>query len=137
MNKIILLVLVSISTLSYSQKIKGEYDKKSDIVSVGGEELFKVVPKSVAGQLTNMHFSITNLDDQELIYLKFNTTIYYSNGKKMNKVWYDLMFIESGNKIQKFKSGTMGAKGAMKIILKNDLIKDSKIDPVSEQKLML
>lgn len=137
MKNIFLILLIIVSSISYSQKIKGEYDKTSDIVSVNGKQLFKVVPKGVSGQLTNNHFSIQNLNDEELIYLKFNSKTSYSNGKKINKVWYDLLFIKTGNIVRKIKSGTMGAKGAMKFILKNELIKNDQVDSNSEKKIML
>jgi hypothetical protein len=103
---------------------------------VNGEAYAKLDKENAPGQLgVNKNFTISNLDGEELIYMVFTQRdIYDSYGRKTDKkeVYYVINFIGSGRSSR--IKGTMGAAGASRLVAKNNLIVDDKIDPDVERK---
>jgi hypothetical protein len=66
--------------------------------------------------------------------MKFKTEKRYNRqtGQNETKVYYDITFIGTGQQVR--RNGSLGERGAMKIVVKNKLIKDNNIDPSAEKR---
>jgi hypothetical protein len=120
----------------HGQKKKITYDKETGIIQVNGEEYAQLAKENAPGQLgINKNFTISNLEGDELIYMVFKQRSTYPNGpygKEELKPYYQMTFLESNRSSN--RNGTMSVSGAAKIVAKNDLIKDGKIDAAAEKK---
>ena len=120
----------------HGQKKKITYDKETGIIQVNGEEYAQLAKENAPGQLgINKNFTISNLEGDELIYMVFKQRSTYPNGpygKEELKPYYQMTFLESNRSSN--RNGTMSASGAAKIVAKNNLIKDGKIDAAAEKK---
>jgi hypothetical protein len=117
-----------------AQKEKITYDKETSEILVNGLAHSKMV-KTRAGIVSlNYDFSIQNFDNEELIFMKFKTEKRYNRqtGQNETKVYYDITFIGTGQQVR--RNGSLGERGAMKIVVKNKLIKDNNIDPSAEKR---
>ena len=138
MKKILITTFIVLaSTAGYAQKI--EVDKDSGLITVDGRYYDKLIKQNAPGQLViNKNFTIANLAGDELLYFVFTqeperNRYGYETGKTLT--YYTLNFINSGG-IGK-RNGTMRAKGAAKLVVKNKLIIDNQINPAAEKKFLL
>ena len=138
MKKILITTFIVLaSTAGYAQKI--EVDKDSGLITVDGRSYAKLIKENAPGQLgINKNFTIANLAGDELLYFVFTqeperNRYGYETGKTLT--YYTLNFINSGG-IGK-RNGTMRAKGAAKLVVKNKLIIDNQINPTAEKKFLL
>ena len=71
------------------------------------------------------------------MYIKLDTRKKYNRYGEVveENVGYEIIFLDSGQSV--WKRNTMGAKGAMKLVVKNKLIKDNDIDPEAERSFLL
>ena len=137
MKKLLILsALLFISLFAFSQKQEISFDKKTGIISVDGVEYGKIHKENAPGQMgVNKNFTITNMNDEELIYMVFNTQARRdAYGRKTGETdtWYTINFLESGR--HSTRQGTMNGKGAVKLVVKNELIENGKIDAEAENK---
>tara|TARA_B110001452_G_C14917354_1_gene320757 strand:- start:78 stop:506 length:429 start_codon:yes stop_codon:yes gene_type:complete len=137
MIKNFLIIITLLLNLNiHGQKKKITYDKETGIIQVNGEDYAQLAKENAPGQLgINKNFTISNLEGDELIYMVFKQRSTYPNGpngKEELRPYYQMTFLES-NRYSK-KNGTMYAIGAAKIVAKNDLIKNGKIDAAAEKK---
>jgi len=82
----------------------------------------------------NKNYSIQNLEGKELVFMKFTTREKWNEESKQyeSKIYYDVHFSESGAKASLFKGFGLREKGAIKMLLKNNLILENSIDPAAE-----
>jgi hypothetical protein len=135
-----LLALFSFFAINLSaQKEKVEVEKESGKITVDGELYAIVLKENAPGQIgLNKNYTITNLDGDELIYMVFSQeNVYNKYGQKTDEVksFYKINFLGSGESSR--KKSTMTAKSAAKLLVKNKLILDGKIDPEAEKKFHL
>ena len=130
---ILFYLLFSISVSA--QKMK--YDKETNIITVDGVSYAKMERSNASVAGLNNNFSIQNLKGKELMYIKLDTRKKYNRYGEVveENVGYEIIFIDSGRSV--WKRNTMGAKGAMKLVVKNKLIKDNDIDPEAERSFLL
>lgn len=130
---ILFYLLFSISVSA--QKMK--YDKETNIITVDGVPYAKMERSNASVAGLNNNFSIQNLEGKELMYIKLDTRKKYNRYGEVveENVGYEIIFIDSGRSV--WKRNTMGAKGAMKLVVKNKLIKDNDIDPEAERSFLL
>jgi hypothetical protein len=131
----ILFIATMLTNSVAAQKMK--YDKKTNTISVDGNPHALMLRSNASVGGINNNFSIQNLNGKELIYIKLKTKDEYDNrGRKIGtKTGYKIIFIDSGESV--WKQNTMGAKGAMKLVVKNKLIKNNEIDASAERKFLL
>ena len=120
----------------YSQKKKITYDKETGLIQVNGLDYARLSKENAPGQLgINKNFTISNLEGDELIYMVFKQRSTYPNGiygKEELKPYYQMTFLESNKSSN--RNGTITASVAAKIVAKNNLIIDGKIDSAAEKK---
>jgi hypothetical protein len=131
----IVFIVTMITNSVSAQKMK--YDKKTNTISVDGNPHALMLRSNASLGGINNNFSIQNLNGKELIYIKLKTKDEYNNrGRKIDtKIGYEIIFMESGKSV--WKQNTMGAKGAMKLVVKNKLIKNNEIDVSAERRFLL
>jgi hypothetical protein len=137
MIKYLLITFTLILNLNIQgQKKKITYEKETGIIQVNGEDYAQLAKENAPGQLgINKNFTISSLDGEELIYMVFKQRSTYPNGpygKEELKPYYQMTFLESNKSSS--RNGTMTASGAAKIVAKNNLIIDGKIDSAAEKK---
>jgi len=121
--------------LAFAQKKKIE--EVNGNVMVDGNPYAKLVKTNA--ELFSNNFSFQNLSGVELIYLQYHTRERQTRNEKTGKwethsyPYYVVNFIKSGASVM-LSEGTLGEKGAMKIVVENNLIKDEAIDPVAEER---
>lgn len=134
----LVLIGLSLTSAAYSQKTKVTYDKETGMIEVNGESYAYLSKENAPGQLgINKNFTISNLNGDELIYLAFQQEEVRDawGNKKETKTFYKITFLESNRSSR--KNGTMTASGAARLIAKNNLIVDGKIDADAERKFHL
>jgi hypothetical protein len=123
-----------ISQLGFSQKMKVTYD--DDTIKVDGTP-YAIMTKKSAGMLI-YDYSVRNMAGTELIFLKVlvretygrPTNFMYGEGQE---AYYEINFIASGGKAElEHKSG----KGFAKMIVENNLVKNSAVDYDAERRFM-
>jgi len=109
-------------------------------VMVDGQPYAKLVKTKVGGgDLFSNNFSFQSLSGTELIYMKYHTRERQVRNEKTGKwethsyPYYVVNFINSGASVT-LPENSLGEKGAMKIVVENNLIKDDAIDPVAEER---
>ena len=86
--------------------------------------------------LAIVDITFKNLDGKELIFAKINSIVtgYSSNGMPTHGHWYEMLFMESGKKLEfELRSDFSMETNFIKTIAKSGLIKDGKIDPDAER----
>src|SRR4051812_27509480 len=97
MKKILLLAALALQTCAtMAQDV--DIDKKTSIVQVDGKDAFMLVPKNK--QFMESDFSLQNLQQKELAYLKFT-----KYGNEMN---YFMVFTKTGNQCMLTGFATIG-----------------------------
>lgn len=102
---------------------------------MNGEKYAQLSKENAPGQMgVNKNFTISSLEGEELCFMTFHQEEIYDRGHKTGnqRVYYTISFVESNRSSE--KDGTMGATSAAKLIVKNKLIMDEKIDPEAEKK---
>ena len=114
-----------------------KYDKKTNVISVNGKPHALMLRTIATIGGINNNFSIQSMDGKELLYIKLKTKDRFNAFGNLvdSQTGYEIIFIESGKSV--WKRNTMGAKGAMKLVVKNKLIKDNNIDPSAEKSFLL
>lgn len=135
-KSLVFLLLFSLFSYAVSaQKMK--YDKETNLITVAGVPYAKMERSNASVAGLNNNFSIRNLEGKELMYIKLETRKKYNRYGEVveENVGYEIIFLDSGKSV--WKRNTMGAKGAMKLVVKNKLIKDNHIDPEAERSFLL
>jgi len=117
-----------------SQKHKYKYDDDSQLMYVDGEVYGKMVKTKGDDFGIAKNFSIQNLEGEELVYMKYTTREKWNKEYQQyeSKIYYDIIFPKSGAKASVMKGFGLGEKGAIKLLVINDLIKGNEIDPLAE-----
>jgi hypothetical protein len=135
------LIFLLLATGTDAQSL--EYDKKKKMITVGGTPVAKMYRKKGDMLGINKNFDIQSLEGEKLIFFKFYTKTRvtgrrYDNtrnrwvNEEESTIWYEITFIPSGNKVNMKRSMGLSAKGVLKLLQNNRLIKDNKINPEGE-----
>jgi hypothetical protein len=135
------LIFLLLATGTDAQSL--EYDKKKKMITVGGTPVAKMYRKKGDMLGINKNFDIQSLGGEKLIFFKFYTKTRvtgrrYDNtrnrwvNEEESTIWYEITFIPSGNKVNMKRSMGLSAKGVLKLLQNNRLIKDNKINPEGE-----
>jgi hypothetical protein len=133
---IIFLFICGFTSSALAQRQKMEYNKETQEILVNGEAYAKMV-KTRTGPISLLNnFSIQNLEGKELMVMNFKTREVFnrSTRKYESKPYYAIYFIDSEKKVN--RNGSLGERGAMRIAVKNKLIKDGEIDAAAEKKFV-
>jgi hypothetical protein len=132
----ILIFSIALSTTSelYAQSIK--YDKVTEEIIVDGEYYAKLVKTKFNAVGLIKNFSIQNRAGEELIFFKYRSyEVWNASEKKyVSKRAYDITFINGLGKVYYKKQFTL--KSVMKLLVKNNLVKNDKIDPEAERRFI-
>jgi hypothetical protein len=127
---------MSSAVYSQKQKIKLKFDDESQLIYLNGKAYAKMIKTSADIVGLNKHFTIQNLSGEELMFMKYAPKEHWDREEKQNvtTIYYDITFTESGASASVKKGFGLGEKGAMKLLVKNQLMKDHAIDPDAEAK---
>ena len=128
---LVLCFLGTFATVGYAQEPKIEI-KKNEIL-VDGVAIAKVEREK---SLRIVDITFKNMDGKELIFAKINsvTTGYASNGMPTEGYWYEMLFMDSGKKLEYQLPLAFGVETAfIKTVTKAGLIKNGAIDPEAER----
>lgn len=131
MKQLFTLFLLSFSIV-YSQAQEVDFDKKTNMITVDGVNAFKVEREGCGFGETGCHYDVIDLQGNKLFkvnYRDFNSPVEVSKANPNGTVRY-LEFVFFGTK-QKAEVDFPGIKCEKvgKIIVKNHLIVDGKLDP--------
>lgn len=135
-----LLVALFIFALPFSgisqkkEKQKVQYDKERQYILVNGQYYAKMTKSAIAKLSLMNNFSITNKEDKELIYFKYAPYKVWENQKQVDKTAYRVIFINGGGSV--YLKRSFGEKGVMKLLAKNNLIKNDKVDVDAENRFI-
>jgi hypothetical protein len=135
------LILLLLATGTDAQSL--EYDKKKKMITVGGTPVAKMYRKKGDMLGINKNFDIQSLEGEKLIFFKFYTTTRFTGRRYDNTrnrwvneeeatIWYEITFVPTGNKVNMKRSMGLSAKGVLKLLQNNRLIKDNEINPEGE-----
>ena len=130
-NAVMLPCLVLVSSVVFGQKMKLIYDDDTETITKNGVPYAKMV--KTKGDLFGLqkNFSVRNLEDDELIFVKYSQKDGYDQyGRKDGSTenWYTFSFIETGGVVSMERGMGLGEKGLMKILAQNDFIVDGSVD---------
>ena len=131
MKQLFTLFLLTISFLfSHAQEV--DFDKKTNMITVDGANAFKIEREGCGFGETGCHYDVIDLQGNKLFkvnYRDFNSPVEVSKANPNGTVRY-LEFVFFGTK-QKAEVDFPGIKCEKvgKIIVKNHLIVDGKLDP--------
>jgi hypothetical protein len=133
---ILFIILVGSTAHSQKQKMKLKFDDESQLIYVNGEPYAKMIKTSADLLGLNKHFTIQNLQGEELMFMKFAPREHWDreNQQTVTTVYYDISFTQSGANASVKKGFGLREKGAMKLLMKHGLVKDHTIDPQAESK---
>ncbi len=130
-SSLILLTIFITESQTYGQKIKPIYNDETQEVTIDGK-YYIMMQKSGGGNAgLSKNYSIQNKEGDEIVYMKFVARTKYNYSTKENETsyWYKISFSETGSWFWLSKSILgMSQKGAMKILVKNELIKDGNLN---------
>lgn len=115
------------TAFAQKEKLDIDYDRKTEIATVNGTPVFKIVRENNMGAFT---YNIQNLEGKTLIIFK---PVYYKDSRAVSQSnphgsmsYHDIIFIDD----QEIKADWiwLGMNQAVKLIYKNNLIKDGKVD---------
>jgi hypothetical protein len=125
-SKLLILFLI-ISCASFGQKkIKPVFNDEKQEVTIEGQ--YYIGLKKTSGGNLGMakNFSVLNKAGDQLIFMKFTPR---TNSDNETSYWYEVSFPESGSWLWVSKSiAGISTKGAIKFMIKNELIKDGELD---------
>lgn len=126
MRTAIILVFCFATFTSFGQKVKPVWNEETNEVTLEGK-YYIILKKMNGGNLgLSKNYSVQNKEGDELIFMKFTPR---TNSEDETSYWYRMTFPESGSWFWLSKSiAGMGTKGAMKLLMKNELIKDGNLD---------
>lgn len=129
-------ILISSTLHSQKQKIKLKFDDESQLIYVNGEAYAKMIKTKADFVGINKHFTIQNLSGEELMFMKYAPREHWDREEQqtVTTVYYDITFAESGAYASVKKGFGLGEKGAMKLLMKNQLMNNHAIDPDAESK---
>ncbi len=129
-------ILISSSLHSQKQKLKLKFDDENQLIYVNGKAYAKMIKTNADFVGINKHFTIQNLSGEELMFMKYTPKEHWDREEQQNvtTIYYDIMFTESGATASVKKGFGLGEKGAMKLFIKNQLMKNHAIDPHAEAK---
>ena len=138
MKKAIFLLIAVVAFGSASaqkkKKVKLDYNDETMIVSANGEP-YCMMRKNKAQSLSfNNDFTFMNLEGEELIFFTYGTRKVWNKEtyKYETKPYYAITYIGDEFKGKRNeKKGSMGEKGALKEVFRNDLIENSTLDSLS------
>lgn len=119
---------------AHAQKHKYKYDDDSQLMYVDNEVYGKMIKTKGDDLGIAKNFSIQNLQGDELVYMKYTTRQTWNKEYQQyeSKIYYDIIFTKSGARASVMKGFGLGEKGAIKLLVTNNLIKDNQIDPIAE-----
>ncbi len=135
------LILLLLATGTDAQSL--EYDKKKKMITVGGTPVAKMYRKKGDMLGINKNFDIQSLEGEKLIFFRFYTKTRVTGRRYDNTrnrwvneeeatIWYEITFVPTGNKVNMKRSMGLSAKGVLKLLQNNRLIKDNEINPEGE-----
>jgi hypothetical protein len=134
----LLLLPLFIFILSFSgvsqQKQKVQYDRERQYILLDGQDYVKMIKSPVPKIKLINNFSIRNKEDKELIHFKYEPYQVWVNRKQIDQPAYRITFINSGESV--YMKKIFGERGVMKLLTKNELIQNNKIDPDSENRFI-
>lgn len=134
----LVLLPLFIFILSFSgvsqQKQKVQYDRERQYILLDGQDYVKMIKSPVSKIKLINNFSIRNKEDKELIQFKYEPYQVWVNRKQIDQPAYRITFINSGESV--YMKKIFGERGVMKLLTKNELIKNNKIDPDSENRFI-
>ncbi len=126
-----LLFILFITTGSFAQKkdkLEINYDKKTEIATVDGKQVFKVINAGSAS--SGYKFEVASLEGKKLITFVY---VYYNDLREADKYnssgrvsYYDIIFEDAPD--IKVDCKWYGMKWGIKFIYENNLIVDGKLD---------
>ena len=118
----------------HAQKHKYRYDDETQLMYVDDVVYGKMLKTKGDDFGITKNFSIQNLKGEELVYMKYTTRQSWNKQyqKYESKIYYDINFTQSGARASVMKGFGLGEKGAIKLLVTNNLISGSEIDPVAE-----
>tara|TARA_B110000285_G_scaffold204550_1_gene241578 strand:+ start:129 stop:890 length:762 start_codon:yes stop_codon:yes gene_type:complete len=136
---LLLFIICSLSFKGFSQKNrkqKVDYDKERQYILVDGNYYAKMEKQNYNKIGLIKNYSIRNKEDKELIFFKYSPYQDWNRERtqKVNKEAYTITFINGGGNVYMKKN--FGEKGVMKLITKNNLIQNDKIDSESENRFI-
>jgi hypothetical protein len=133
-----ILLPLFICILSFSgvaqKKQKVQYDKERQYILLNGQYYAKMTKSAIAKLSLMNNFSIRNKEDKELIYFKYHSYQVWENQKQVDKPAYRITFINGGGSV--YMKRSFGEKGVMKLLTKNNLIQNDKIDADAENRFI-
>jgi hypothetical protein len=117
------------TTLMFAQKV--QYDKKTTVIKVAGKPYAKMIVESSGPRFPlNNNFTFTDLDGNEIMYMKINSIETHDKSDNLvsERFGYEIIFVGPYPKETGFRYNTIGAKGAAKFFVKNKLLKDGQLD---------
>jgi len=129
----ILLYIVSLT--SFAQNGKPVWNEETNEVTINGK-YYVTMKKMSGGNLgLSKNFSVENKEGDQLIFLKFTPRT--DSKEETTSYWYRVTFPETGSWFWLSNwMGGMSTKGAMKLMMKNGLIKDGNLDWKKTQQLV-
>ncbi|MFT5725436.1 MAG: hypothetical protein ACI9JN_002561 [Bacteroidia bacterium] len=134
--RMILIFSIALFTASGLNAQSIKYDKVAEEILVDGEYYAKLVKTKFNAVGLIKNYSIQNQDGEELIFFKYRSyEVWNSSERKyVSKPAYDITFINGLGRVYYKKQFTL--KSVMKLLIKNNLIKNDKIDPEAEKRFI-
>ena len=121
-----LIMLFVVTSTAYGQKIKPVFNDETNEISIDGNYYIMMEKMSGGNMGMAKNFSIQNKDGDELLFMKFTPR---TNSNNETSYWYRMTFNESESWFWLSNSiAGMSTKGAMKFLIKNELILDGNLD---------
>ncbi len=134
-----MLLAFFVTAQAQKEKVKLTYNKKTGIVSTETEPVFKVLEEKSAQLPTAKNYTIQNLDGKNLFILACNVFEDARERSQSNPsgevIYYEVTFLnEKKDKVEIAYNTFMNI---MKLIYRNDLIKDGKLNPEAVELFMI
>lgn len=128
MRILICLLLAAFITTTTINAQKVDYDKKSAVVSIDGEAVFKMERSGSK----DFYFTIRNLEGEKLFLVNYRyNESDYTNG------WFEFVFLASEEKVTVKNQSGFSRKLLSKYILRNELIKNGELDEKAVKEFIL
>lgn len=125
--KTALFILLYIASLTgFAQKGKPEWNEETNEVTLDGK--YYITMKKMNGGNLGLakNFSVLNKEGNEILFMQFTPR---TDSENVTSYWYKMIFTQSGSWFWLSKSiAGMGHKGAMKLLMKNELIQDGDLN---------